>query len=303
MDQLGIEAWRGGVNPWQCDQMGHMNVRFYVAYAMEALPALAAAMGMARAFAPHSVSTLAVCEHHICFLKEVRAGEALHMSVAILELGESDALALQVLWRSATGDPAAVFHTRLAHVRAADGQAFPWSRAVRAAAEDLRAEVPETLRPRSLTPGAPIAGAGLSRALGLPMIRYGSGAFTHEDGDLFGRVGPHRIMGRLGDGSPHEIAEIRAASGIADMGVAVVEYRLLYLNPPGPGDRYDIRSGFTKVEARRLTLQHWILDPASGRPWAAADVVLVPFDIAARKAFALSDEAQDALKSRLIGPG
>lgn len=301
MDQLGIEGWRGGVNPWQCDQMGHMNVRFYVAYAMEALASLASAMGMPRAFAPRSLSTLAVCEHHIRFLKEARSGEAMHMSVGLVEVGDSDAQALQVMWHSASGEPAAVFHTRFRHVRAGDGQAFPWSRAVRATAEGLLVEVPERLRPRSLAPGAPIGDVSLERALSLPMIRYGAGAFTADDADAFGRVGPHRIMGRMGDGSPHEIAEVRAASGVADMGVAVVEYRLAYLDAPGPGDRYDIRSGLTKVEPKRLNLQHWILDPETGRPWSVAEVVLVPFDIAARRAFALGEEAQAALRERLIG--
>ncbi len=69
---MGIEVWRGGVNPWQCDQMGHLNVRFYVAHAVEALAGLAAALGMTRAYSPHATSTLVVREHHIRFLKEAR---------------------------------------------------------------------------------------------------------------------------------------------------------------------------------------------------------------------------------------
>jgi acyl-CoA thioester hydrolase len=301
---LGIEAWRGGVNPWQCDQMGHLNVRFYVAHAMEALAALASSMGMPRAFAPRAVSTLMVREHHIRFLKEARAGEALHMEVGLLEVAESEASVLQVMRHSDTAEPAAVFHTRVAHVRAPDAQPFAWSSAVRAAAERLRVEVPEPLRPRSLIPGHSIEPVSLARAESLPMIRYGAGAFTAEDADAFGRVGPHRIMGRMGDGSPHEIAEIRAAAGNGPagqpLGVAVVEYRLVYLEAPEPGDRYEIRSGLSRVEPKRLNFEHWILDPDSGRPWAIAEVVLLPFDIEARKAFALSEAAQAALKARLI---
>ncbi|MEI9891118.1 MAG: hypothetical protein WDN45_11635 [Caulobacteraceae bacterium] len=34
----GTEIWRGGVTPWQCDEMGHMNVRFYLAAATRAWP-------------------------------------------------------------------------------------------------------------------------------------------------------------------------------------------------------------------------------------------------------------------------
>ena len=43
-DNLGIEVWRGCVNTWECDEMGHLNVRFYVARAMEGLVGLAAAL-------------------------------------------------------------------------------------------------------------------------------------------------------------------------------------------------------------------------------------------------------------------
>ena len=33
MNSTGVEVWRGGVNLWECDQMGHLNVRFYAAHA------------------------------------------------------------------------------------------------------------------------------------------------------------------------------------------------------------------------------------------------------------------------------
>ena len=34
-----IEVYRGSINTWECDEMGHMNVRFYVAKMMEGLAA------------------------------------------------------------------------------------------------------------------------------------------------------------------------------------------------------------------------------------------------------------------------
>ena len=33
---IGVETWRGSVRPWHIDEMGHMNVRFYLASAAEA---------------------------------------------------------------------------------------------------------------------------------------------------------------------------------------------------------------------------------------------------------------------------
>ena len=33
--------WRGNANTWECDELGHLNVRFYMAKAQEALAGLA----------------------------------------------------------------------------------------------------------------------------------------------------------------------------------------------------------------------------------------------------------------------
>jgi len=70
----GLEVWRGGVNTLECDAMGHMDVRFYVARAMEGLVGLASALGLNGAFRERANATLLVKDHHIRFLREARAG-------------------------------------------------------------------------------------------------------------------------------------------------------------------------------------------------------------------------------------
>ena len=305
MAGAGIEVWRGGVNPWQCDQMGHMNVRFYVAHAIEGLTGLAVALGMSQAFSPTATSTLMVREHHIRFLKEARAGAALHMTAGLLRIGEADASALQILRHSHGDEPSAVFQTRLAHVRASDGQGFGWSRAARARAGDLMIEVPPGLGPRSLEPGEPPGLASLERAEALGLTRYGAGAFMPQDCDAFGRVSATQIMGRMGDGAAQAIASTRDAVGpltasAQPIGLAVVEYRLVYFDWPRAGDCFDVRSGLRIVEPRRLGWTHWMLDPETGHPWAIAIGVLVPFDLEARKAVTLPDKALKTLRARVV---
>jgi acyl-CoA thioester hydrolase len=297
-----IETWRGGVNSWQCDLMGHLNVRFHVAHATEALGGLAAALGMPRAFAPRGASTLVVREHHIRFLAEARVGDGLHMTCGLTGMGESDAGAFQLLVHSGSGQPAAAFHTSLMHVRSADAQPFPWPQASRARAEDLRIEVPEALRPRSLEPGRARRDASSAGAEKAGMGRYACGLFGPEDCDVFGRVTAGALMGRLGDGAAHEIAMIRRLAGEA-LGVAVVEYRLAYLDWPGAGDRYDIRSGLKTAEPRRLGFEHWVLNPGTGRPWALAEAVLLPFDLEARKSVTLDEAAVKRLREGLVRLG
>ena len=133
----GAEIWRGGVTPWQCDEMGHMNVRFYLAAANEALANLAGLMGMPRAFTPGASSTLLVREHHVRFLKEARAGAGLYMTGGVLAMEDNDATLLQMIFH-ATGEPAAAITAKVSHVTPRDLRPFPWTRATRETAPARR---------------------------------------------------------------------------------------------------------------------------------------------------------------------
>ena len=115
MSASGVEIWRGGVTPWQCDEMGHMNMGFYLAIATEGMAGLAAALGMPHAFSTGAGSTLLVREHHVRFLKEARPGDGLTMTGGVLSIGETDAVLLQVLTH-ASGQPAAAITARVSHV-------------------------------------------------------------------------------------------------------------------------------------------------------------------------------------------
>jgi acyl-CoA thioester hydrolase len=307
LDADGIEVWRGGVNAWDCDQMGHLNVRHYVAASTAGLAGLAAALGRPAAFAARAESTLVLREHHIRFFREARVGDSLAMRCGVLAIEAEEALLLQTLRHAASGEVSAIFQTRIAHVRSRDGQAFPWPQAARAAAGSLAVQVPEGRGPRSLPPGPRRADAGLDLADRLQLPRHGLGLFLPAHCDAFGRVLAAEVMGRLSDAGAFAAALVRAAvggrHGGGAIGMAVVEYRLAYLDWPAAGDRYELRSAWTEVEPRRIRFEHWLLDPASGRPWAVAEVVLVVFDLDARKAITLPDEAVAELRKQVVRIG
>ena len=295
----GVEVWRGGVNAWQCDQMGHLNVRFYVAHAMEGLVGLAGALGLPRAFAPRGAATLQVREHHIRFLKEARLGDPLHMTAGLLEMGEDSAGAVLLLMHSLEDVPAAIVQTRVAHVSSGEARPFPWPRSARARAESLRVELPAGLGARSLHPGARIPQRTLQEADSAGLVRYGAGAFGPQDCDVFGRVAAHQMMARLGDGAANGIALMRGAVG-EHVGFAVVEYRIVYFEPAHAGGRYAAGAGLTQAEPRRFGWSYWMFDADTSAPLAAARSVLVPLDLDARKAMTLQDDAVARLKEKLV---
>src|SRR5688572_18305545 len=149
MGVADVEVWRGSVASWECDQMGHLNVGFYVAKSMEALAGLAAELGMPGAFAASAEATLVVREQHIRFIKEARPGAPLTITGGVIEMGEADARVL-LLMRHQTGELAASFQTLAVHATARDGRPFPWPDRIRVRAEALKVEVPQNAAPRSI---------------------------------------------------------------------------------------------------------------------------------------------------------
>jgi acyl-CoA thioester hydrolase len=308
LQHQGVEIWRGGVNTWECDEMGHMNVRFYVTRAMEGLATLAALLGLPRAFSPGAGATLLVREQHIRFVRECHAGAALHMVGGVIEMGEAEARLLQLLIHSKSGEIAATFQTTVAHVTPGEARPFPWPGRTLERAEALKVDVPEQAAARSIVLGAVDSQASLERAEELGLIRIALGAIGLTDVDIFGRMRVEQFIGRVSDGIPSHVGAFRTV--VADkapqkpgrVGGAVLEYRIVNLDWPRSGDRVEIRSGLAGVDSRTQRLVHWMLDPETGKAWGTSEAIAITFDLDARKIVPITEEAQADLAAH-ITPG
>jgi acyl-CoA thioester hydrolase len=301
----GKEIWRGGVTPWQCDEMGHMNVRFYLSIAAEGMTGLAALLGLPHAFSAGASSTLLVREHHIRFLKEARPGAGLIMTGGLLDIGETDATLLLMLFH-VTGEPAAGVTAKVRHVTPRDLRPFAWTRTTLERAPSLTITAPDFARPRSLPEGEAgetLASMDAAERFGLPVVA--GGAVMPNDCDVFGRMAPEQMLARIYGSVNHIIRPSHEALLAAQpdlqgrLGGAAVEYRAAYHAWPRAGDRVELRSGHRELTAKARRVVHWLLDPTSGRPWASAEMVSLFLDLKARKSLTLSDEA---LKATAIEP-
>jgi acyl-CoA thioester hydrolase len=299
-DLPGKEIWRGGVTPWQCDEMGHMNVQFYLAIAAQGMAGLAAMLGMPHAFTAGASSTLLVREHHIRFLKEARPGAGLVMTGGLLDIGETEASLAQLLYH-VTGEPAAAITARVRHVTPRDLRPFPWTRATRERVEAMRLEAPDFAKARSvsLEPVETMASVARAEALGVPVVA--GGAIMPADCDVFGRMLPEQLLNRVYASVGHIIrpshdALLKAQPELdGRLGGAAVEFRAIYHAWPRAGDRVELRSAHRELTAKARRVVHWLLDPTSGRPWASAEMVSLFLDLQARKSLTLSEEALKAM--------
>jgi acyl-CoA thioester hydrolase len=300
---LPAPLYQGSVNTWECDEGGHLNVRFHLERAMIGLAHFAHALELPRAFTATAASTLVPIEAHMRFLKEARPGAPLVMHGGVVKLGECDA-ALCLDMRHADGAPASCFTVRVAHADTRGFRPFPWSARTRAAAKKLHAPLPAHAKPRSIDVAAPPCEASRKRAIELGAARIGAAMVTPDQCDALGRLRGEHFVGRISDSVPNLLAQWRQdaaqANAEAAPAGAVVEARLVFRRFPRAGDLIEVHSGVAEVGEKTLRLTHWIVDPESGAAWASMEALALTFDTTTRRAITPSAEARARLSKRVI---
>lgn len=303
-----IELWRGNANAWECDELGHMNVRFYLAKAMEAVGNLADRAGLNGVYLHDATATLIPQAIHIKFLAEARPGAPLYIRGGLGKLGNSRAEFVLLMLHAGSDRIAASFRFEMAHASPGEARAFDWPRRFLDAAPSLQIDTPQIALPRGIDESQPPARPALDRANEMELEQIGMGRFTVPNMDVFGRMRSEFLLGRVSDsvinliGAFPEEWDFHQGQTDARIGSALLECRILPRRWPRAGDGYVIRSGLKSFGPKIRNLVHWVLDPATGLPWWTMEGVAAPMDLDERKLI----EAPDDIRARLdaaIKPG
>ena len=103
-----IETYRGAVYPWHCDQMGHMNVMWYVGKFDEATWNLFAAIGVTMAYLRENKRGMAAVQQDITYKRELLAGDTVAVRSTLLEVREKSTKFVYEMRHAQTGEVAAV---------------------------------------------------------------------------------------------------------------------------------------------------------------------------------------------------
>lgn len=125
MTGAAVEVWRGCANAWECDHVGHLNTRYYVARVEQGLAALAGRLELADVTGSAAEHRLLVKAQHMRFIREARAGAALHATGQVLRWGRDEADVLFLLYHSASGQVAATFRLTVAYVERGSDRTRP----------------------------------------------------------------------------------------------------------------------------------------------------------------------------------
>ncbi len=299
------ELWRGNANAWECDELGHMNVQFYLAKATEAIGNLARLAGLGGVFRSDTYATLAARSIHIKFLAEARPGAPLVIHGGLTGYSACSADAVLIMSHGAAGQPAASFRVELEHVSPSEARPFAWPGRFVEAFAALQVETPALALARGVQEEGPAAQASLVEADRLGLQQIGMGCFGTAEIGPFGRIRTDVLLGRVSqsgvnfeDAFPEEVAFHREESD-ARIGSALLETRIIPRRWPRAGDAYIVRSGLKSLSGKVRNLVHWVLDPASGKPWWTMEGVAGSMDLDARRLVAPTGAMLDRLEQAL----
>ena len=298
--------WRGNANAWECDELGHLNVRFYLAKAAEAVGGLAQKIGMPEAFTRRASATLLARSLTVRFLNEVLPGSPLAIRGGVMDFDETRLTAVLIMDHCALGKPAAAFVVTLSHYAPGAAIAFPWSGRTRAALETLRVLPPPEIETRSLDKGAAERLVSLTRAERLGLQEVGRGMINAEDTDAFGHMRAEHAFGKISNSVVHfktafpEEHQAFSEGRRPDVSNAVLEARINFRRLPYAGTGYVIRSGVKDANEKVRTLVHWVCDPTTGQPLWTMEAVACGLNLTTRRLERTRKETLDALLAARI---
>src|SRR5688572_16247922 len=132
-----IETYRGAIYPWHCDQMGHMNVMWYVGKFDEATWNLFAEMGVTAPFLKEHRRGMAAVQQNITYKRELLAGDTIAVRSAFLEVREKVARFVHEMRHAVTGEVAAICLLTGVSIDAQTRKAVPFPEDVIARARKL----------------------------------------------------------------------------------------------------------------------------------------------------------------------
>lgn len=269
-----LETLRDTANSWECDENDHINVQFYAARFDSAVRVFLVEAGWQ---VPHRVTRL------IRYHAELRGGEPVHCTTAMVDLGRARLGLEHRLYASQRGNKGVLSATALDMLQGKFADQLE-GLTVPAASEDAL--------PRSGTLG------------GLPMPLYDAvqplpvtfrgvippGAFgsTAESGN-----GPmltdRHLVGMISDAATHAWAQAGADDAwlrARGWGRAAVQLRLNYGHRPTAGDVVRIHTGLHARSDKTISYRHHVVNVMREELIAVADITSLMLNLETRRAMA-----------------
>jgi len=298
-----LETWRGEASSWECDQLGHLNMKHYMAKAEQARQMFMMHLGLSHAFRDGALSSVRVREFHIRFVNEALPGSGLRFETALTGIGPDD-VSLVHMMSHQDGRIAATIHEKLEHIYLRTQKSFNWPKRVMVAANDFMTPLPDIAKPRGLSTNVEMSGANLETLQKWGCTLIGRGVFTPDEADIFNIIAPQTFVGRLSDSvSGFEKAWPTMQDGSwRETGIigVMLETRYRIHTYAEPGLPYVLFSGVAGITDKVRKLIHHFVNPYTGKPYASVIAINGLIDMGKRKMAYPSDANRKKVEAAII---
>ncbi len=286
--------YRGSVNAWECDVMGHLNLQFYAAKLSEGLGHLSHALGLA----PDQAAQLRSRHAFSRYLGELHAGAVLDIRAAVLAVDSDSIDILAEIVNAESRKVSASFELRFDNFDPVTQTSMPWSDE---AHRHMTAMITERSdNPRPATAGGPVP--AYSGTLTGPFVSS-RGTVDSWNCDGLGRMSFQLYYGIASDGIGtvrHRMGITRDVSKRNQWGGAALEYDVRFHTPISAGDIYSLRTGLMDLGDKTFRVGHQFHNDSSGELAASFDIVACMFDLKARRAMTIPDDIRAQAETLMI---
>ena len=285
-----ITTYKGYVAPWECDEMGHMNIQFYFSKVQEAELHLMDALGLTKAKRWQIGTALQANEYHVRFHQELFASDLVVIHTGILSVGDCVVELYHEIRNGLTSALAATMVVTALHRAPDNPSPIPLPADVRLNAHNLTVPLSSEGTPRSFALRAPVDRPDMTVALDAKMEETNRSAVAPIECGSNGRLSARGFMSRISDSQGHMWALAgldRQSQKRQALATATVEMRLTIFHHPEVDSTMVMRTGLVKAAAKTLHYRHWLFDAASGMPIASHNGIGLLFSKADRKAIVI----------------
>lgn len=289
-----VPIYRGGVNAWECDVMGHLNLQFYAAKLSEGLGHLSLTLGLT----PDQGAYLRLRHAFSRYLGELHAGAVLDIRAGVLAVQSDTIDVLAEIVNAESGKVSSSFELRFDNFDPETEKAMPWADGTR---QHMTAMITERLdNPRPATVGGPVP--EYSGSLTGPFVSS-RGTVDSWNCDSQGRMSFQQYYAIASDGIGtvrHRMGITRDVAKLNQWGGAALEYDVRLHAPISAGDIYSLRTGLMNLGDKTFRVGHQFVNDSSGELAATFDIVACMFDLKARRAMTIPDDIRAQAETLMI---
>ena len=294
------ETHRAMVFPWNCDNYGHMNVRFFFDQFDDASFHSWPMIGCPQTFfREHGVSTV-MARYVVDYVNEVPAGTLTVITSALTKVGNRSIGFTHRMHNSESGELCATMDAVevLFDTQTRGSTAMP-------------APVRERLMALLVKPDDADESAGARQSAQSNPDAAGTWHEVHRGlvfpwrCDHYGHMNARWYAHHFDDGGFHLFSMAGVdVSGLLEEQRALVtaQTEINFIKELNPGELFVVRSGFSHVGTKSARHLHRMYNVKDGQLHATMEGVDVMFDLESRKAIAIPDVLRETLTANLIDP-